>query len=441
MDVCFLACLYSFTFLLGETMKKHDTKIGYACMNMDSYPASFQTCRIQNITEEKLYEMIENNILVLENMIDYNIKHNNYMYRISSSLIPFGSSPLNTLDWKHIFRDDFKRIKNKIKHGNMRVSCHPGQYTVINSPSEDVVEASIMELEYHTDLMELLSGNKNHKMILHVGGVYGDKDASIDRFIDVYHKLSPRVKKYLVIENDDRSYTVEDVLYISSQVSVPVIFDNLHHDINPSLQNLHMQEIITKVVKTWREEDGKVKMHYSQQDPGKRKGAHSETIDLALFCEDYKNIYSLYPIDIMLEVKDKNRSFKKVDLLLNPNQRTLEVEWASYKYLVMSKSIASYNQLREMFKNNPKVDVLEFYSIIDATLKLDPSIGNQVNALEHVWGYFKKIATEKEKMQFFKKLQALKDGKIKDTHMIKFTRSLAEKYEVTYLLESYFLSI
>lgn len=304
-----------------------NNRIGYACMNMDTHPQSFKTCRVQNITDEKLIELIQHNLKVLEAMIDYNIKHGNKMYRISSSLIPFASSHLNQLDWQEVFKEDFSRIKNKIREGDIRVSCHPGQYTVINSNQEEVVQRSIQELQYHAHILELLSGDKTHKMILHVGGVYDDKIASLNRFIDVYNnRLSDVIKKYLVIENDDRLYTVEDVLYIATKTSVPVVFDNLHHHCNPSLESLSTKGVLDRVRATWPK--GVVpKMHYSQQAPGKRLGAHSFSIDLVLFQNDYDHYILGEPIDIMLEVKDKNRSFKKVDALLYPNMIKIEQEW------------------------------------------------------------------------------------------------------------------
>ena len=393
---------------------------GYACMNLDIYPNSYKTCRIQNINDERLKEIISHNISVLEATIDYNIANKNLMYRVSSSLIPYASNhDVIKIDWKKIYKRDFDRIKSKIEQSGIRISCHPGQYTVLNSPNENVVKSSIRELEYHTDLMNLLSGTQNHKMILHIGGEYKNKKEAMERFIKVYKTLlSKDIKKYLVIENDDKIYNVEEILYISDATGCPVVFDNLHHEVNPSLKGLSLKEIFEKVISTWKPLDGRPKMHYSQQDIGKRKGAHSETIFLDRFQNDLGEILESFEVDIMLEVKDKNRSFIKTDLFLNPDRKTLEKEWARYKYWVMSKSQKAYNEIRSLFRNNKELSVFEFYSVID-NLRAEPfSLKDESNTLLHIWGYFKNIALLKEKEFFFKNYELFGEGEIKKEKII-----------------------
>lgn len=418
-------------------MTNYKPRIGYACMNKDIQPNEYKTCRKDRIDNERLRTLILHNLSVLDKAIDYNIKNGNHMFRVTSSLIPFGSSSLNTLDWKDAFSHIFESIKSKIIDNDIRISVHPGQYTVINSPDENVIENSIAELKYHADLLELLSGNQSSKMILHVGGVYGDKPAAIKRFIDVYnHRLDETIKKYLVIENDDRLYTVEDVLSIANQIPIPVVFDNLHHEVNPSFSNMPLSDIVTLVKKTWRFEDGNIKMHYSQQDSNKRVGAHSETIYLDQFKIDYENIYSIAEADIMLEVKDKNRSFIKVQAYLNPNNVTMEKEWARYKYWVMARSQSTYDLLRLMFKDQKQVKPLEFYELVDSLRSSDVNLGAQVNAFQHAWGYFKKVATTSEKDKFLTMIETITVDNIRQIY--RYLYKLAEKYEVRYLLDSYY---
>src|SRR5699024_10541483 len=124
---------------------------------------------------ERLMEVIDYNLQSFENMIDYNIKNKIKLYRISSGLIPFGSSPVNQLDWEQIFRDRFITIGQKIKQSGMRVSFHPGQYTVLSSPDEGVVSRAVDDLVYQEKILTLLGVDYSHNLILHVGGVYGDK--------------------------------------------------------------------------------------------------------------------------------------------------------------------------------------------------------------------------------------------------------------------------
>lgn len=416
---------------------KHE--IGYACMNMDIKNNVYKTCRLKDVSEEKLIALIEHNLQVLNDTIDYNIQHNNKMFRVSSSLIPFASHSVNTLNWEEIFKSEFDSLRNKITDNDIRISCHPGQYTLINSPNDEVVKASIRDLEYHTKIMDLLSGNPKHKMIIHVGGIYGDKDLAIQRFIENYNNLDVSIRKYLVIENDDKLFTVEDILKISALTGVPCVFDNLHHECNPSCLDLSPREIINKIVATWSRLDGRPKVHYSQQDLNKRAGAHSYTIDLEKFIVDCNTYYDYHDMDIMLEVKDKNRSFLKVNLLLSPDKVSLEKEWARYKYLVMSKSQKNYNQLRHLFKEYQNFDVKKMYKLIDESLYQNASPKAFINAYDHCWGYFKKVANDKEKSIYQVNKELFLKGNKSENYLKSFLKKLASKYEVKYLLDSYFL--
>ena len=96
-------------------------------------------------------------------------------------------------------------------------------------------------------------------------------------------------------------------LGLAYQLQIPAVYDNLHHAINPPPSGGNDQYWIAEAKKTWKAADGKQKIHYSQQAPGKRPGAHTDTIQLVTFLQFYNN-WMTTTIDIMLEVKDKNLS-------------------------------------------------------------------------------------------------------------------------------------
>lgn len=412
-------------------------KIGYASLVYDLPDANFKTVRLKNLNDEKLRELIKYNLESLSEIIDYNIEHDIKMFRISSSLIPFGSLPINVIDWQEEFKELIQTIKEKLKDNEIRFSVHPGQYTVLNSLDSIVVDNAILELEYHVKVLESFGGTRENKMILHIGGVYGDKESAMERFINVANnRLSPSIRNHLVLENDERSYTAEEVFWIAKQTGLPMVFDNLHHAINPSFDLLNDQAIIKKVNKTWSIEDGKQKIHYSQQDPGKRPGGHSQTINLELFKEFNKSL----EVDIMLEVKDKNRSVLKVQLLEKSDMRVLEKEWARYKYLVMSKSYKLYSEIRKLFSNNQEVDAIEFYRIVDEALALPTSKAQELVAIEHIWGYFKKTTSDKTKEKFLSLLDKYKEDKVSLKKIKSFLYVLTKTQEQEYLLKSYYFT-
>ena len=411
--------------------------IGYACLNIGTPNTNIRSVMQRNATPEKLTEVTAHNLAALERMIDYNRKNDIKLFRISSDLIPFGSSPVNELAWPEIHKEVFDRIGSKIRKSGMRVSLHPGQYTVLNSPTEDVVARAIADLIYHDRILTALGTDQTNKIVLHVGGIYDDKKEALQRFEQNFRRLPEAVQNRLIIENDDRLYNIEDVLTLANRLQIPAVYDNLHHAINPSPSEGADPYWIAEAKKTWKEADGKQKIHYSQQAPGKRPGAHTDTIHLETFLTFHDQLEDKQ-IDIMLEVKDKNLSAIKCQnaTTIAPKASLLEKEWGRYKYAILERSPAIYQAIRTLLKDKKAYPVEEFYRLIDTVFAAETHPGYAENAAAHVWGYFKKQATEAERKQYERDLTNYRSGTgtlvILKRHLFK----LAEKYESEYLLQS-----
>ena len=411
--------------------------IGYACLNIGTPNTNIRSVMQRNATPEKLTEVTEHNLAALERMIDYNRKNNIKLFRISSDLIPFGSSSVNALPWWDSHAEAFQHIGAKIRKSGMRVSFHPGQYTVLNSPDEDVVARAILDLAYHAKMLECLGVDNQHKIVLHVGGIYGDKKEALERFEQNFRRLPEAVRNRLIIENDDRLYNIEEVLELAHRLQIPAVYDNLHHAINPTPSGGTDPYWIAEAKKTWKTSDGNQKIHYSQQAPGKRPGAHTDTIDLKTFLTFHEQLEDKL-IDIMLEVKDKNLSAIKCQNATTavPKPVLLEKEWGRYKYAVLERSPAVYQTIRTLLKDKEAYPVQEFYRLIETAFAKEPHPGYVENAAAHVWGYFKKHATEAERKQYEKNLVNYRNGNGTRATLKRYLFRLAKKYESKYLLQS-----
>lgn len=417
--------------------------IGYACLTVGVADIKYRTCRKDNASEERLKELIFNNIKILDKMLDYNIKNDIKLLRISSDIIPFGSHPVNKLFWWDIFGEELYLLGKKAKDNHIRLSMHPGQYTILNSPKADVVERAIKDLLYHTKFLDSLNLDKTSKIILHIGGAYGDKGKAIERFKENYCSLDQSIKDRLVIENDDKIFTIEEVLNIGRSLDIPVIYDNLHNMVNPSLCESDKSDKywIDKVKTTWKKEDGRQKIHYSQQADGKKLGSHSQTINVEEFSKFYDEV-SGSDIDIMLEVKDKNLSAVKCkNTVEKTNIKELEKEWARHKYLVLEHSQEIYNEIRTLLKDKNSYPVKEFYNLIERALEKQVSPGQAINAGDHVWGYFRKKEGEKTRKKIEKFYQSIENGGTSKP-LKRYLWKLTKKYNEKYLLESlYFIDV
>jgi len=282
-------------------------RIGYPCLNYALKCRNNHTFRLKSYTTTKFTETVRKNLSCLKKILKYNLNNKILFFRITSDLIPFASHPICKINWQKKFKKEFLEIGNFIKKHKIRVSFHPGQYTVLNSNKKTVVEKAIAELKYHNQIFNLMKLNKKHKIQIHVGGVYNNKPKSILRFIKNYQNLPDNIKQRLVIENDDRSYSFKNCLQISQKINIPIVFDTLHHQILNNGETV--LECLKKTNKTWNREDGAMIIDYSTQKKNKKPGSHTEHIDKKDFKKFLIQLIKLKaPADIMLEIKDKQKS-------------------------------------------------------------------------------------------------------------------------------------
>lgn len=387
---------------------------------------------LKNFNEDIFDECVSSNLKDLMGILQWNFQNDIYMFRISSDIIPFGSHSINNIKWWRTFKEELSECGKFIKTNDIRVSMHPGQYTVLNSPREEVVEKSIADLEYHCRFLDAMEVDYKNKIVLHVGGVYGNKLSAMEIFKSNFNRLSGSLKKRLVIENDDKSYTIEEVLGICKELGIPAVFDNLHHKLNPC--SLEWEYIISRVKSTWKAEDGLVKFHYSDQDMEKKGGAHSKSVITKNFLSYMESIKDL-DADIMLEVKDKEISAIKCICALRENLgvsiRT--AQWAKYKYCLMEKNYSYYKKCSSLI--NSKMPMSEVYIYIDECLNSSFNEGSFVNAAQHVYGYVKDKVTLKEKGNFMELLKNPDENKIKIKSLL---QKLCKKYKVEYINNSYY---
>lgn len=415
--------------------------IGYACLAIGVPGSNMKNCTLKNATEERLLSLIKHNLDSLEILIDYNIQNGIRLFRISSDLIPFGSSLAQKLPWREIYAEKLADIGGKIRESGMRVSMHPGQYTVLNSPDPLVVERAVDDLRYHAGVLDGLSLGSSHKIILHLGGAYGDKELAKRRFSERYRELPESIRKRLVLENDDKLFHIVDILDVASTNGIPAIYDTLHNEVNPAERSKCDADWIRICAGTWKQEDGRQKIHYSQQHPLKKPGAHSDSVQIDAFLEFCRGISSLNP-DIMLEVKNKNVSaLKCIHCVSNHGIRALEAEWARYKYCVLERSDEIYQSVRSLLKNKRQYPALEMYRMTETAFQLPEAMGARINAAQHVWGYFKNDASDYERRHFYELIAAYPAGKTGIKNVKSYLRRLAEKYGEHYLLNSYYFEL
>lgn len=291
---------------------------GYACMHVTKKLTTSHTLRLNNFSYDLWIQKCFLNLQHLYNMLVDCYENKLGIFRIGSGVIPFATHKITeNYKWQEIFKEQFKFIADYISKTKIRITMHPDHFVVLNSLKEDIYDKSVKDLQYHADFMDLLCLDLTCKMQIHTGGVFNDKKTSINNWIQRYHKLPDNIKQRLVLENDDRVFSFEDVLYIFNHTGVPILFDTLHHECL-NTNNMTHQEAFQLAIKTWKPQDGLPLIDYSSQQPNAKLGKHTDTIDLNHYIQMQNILDSVNPeYDIILEIKDKDISAYKLQFFLS----------------------------------------------------------------------------------------------------------------------------
>src|SRR4028118_1559065 len=206
----------------------------------------------------------------LREIFAYLKKHDITMYRMSSDIAPYVTHP----DMPQ-FHDQIKECNLELrelgqmaKQQGLRLSFHPSQFVVLNSPDRTLIDKSIWDLTAQAEMLDCMELGPEAVLIIHVGGTYGDRESGRARWIETYHRLPEPVRRRLVLENDDIRYSAADVLAIHDETGVPLVFDNLHFWCN-NPEQLPLTETFRKFLRTWTA--ARPKMHFSSPNTGMRE--------------------------------------------------------------------------------------------------------------------------------------------------------------------------
>ena len=262
-----------------------------------------------------LQEKITQNLLDLLKMIEWNEKNGIRVMRISSEIFPHKSNPKApdySFDFcKHLLKD----IGDLAKKYGHRLTFHPGQYNVIGTENSEMFKKTIMDLDYQATVLDLMELDNNSVMVIHGGGIYGDKQKTITRLVKQYKTIPEHIRNRLVLENCEKCFSIKDCLNISKIIDIPVVFDTHHFEcyklLHPEEEFESPKNYISDILNTWTKKGIKPKFHISEQGSGKI-GHHSDYIEnIPFYLLEIPNKYSI-KIDIMVEAKMKEQAIFKL---------------------------------------------------------------------------------------------------------------------------------
>ena len=289
-------------------------KLGYACINMTLQAAGGITTnrgmRQKTFNERGLpyvSELALQNVKDLETIVKWNEEMGIKLFRMSSDIFPwvtyYDFTDLPDYPMIDVYLKNIGALADKY---GQRLTFHPSHFNALGSPNPVVVEKTIKELNAHSDIMDTmnLSPTVYNKINIHIGGAYGDKQATLKRWIDNYYKLDPNTQMRLTVENDDKEnmYSVKELYKgISEQCGVPIVFDYYHHKCCTG--GLTEQEALELAAKTWPKRIIPC-THYSES---RRKEKLDESIKAQAHSDLIKDTIQTYGLDIDVVVEAKHK--------------------------------------------------------------------------------------------------------------------------------------
>ena len=272
---------------------------------------------------------LRQSVELLRSVFDYLDRIDVRVYRLSSQTIPYGTHPdLPEFDFRRQLDDAAEELAALAAQAlalGLRLSTHPGQYTVLNARDPAIVAAAIAEVEQNAALLDRLDAGPEGSVVVHVGGEYGNRAEALDRWALAWDRLSDGARARLALENDERSFSTQDVLSLHERTGVRVVLDIHHHRIHPASAPMPVRDALDAAFSTWPA-GVRPKVHLSSArtmlDAGSTRTPFPPLrnhADLVLPW-DLEAVVTAAPgpVDVMLEAKAK-------DLALLELRRTLGV--------------------------------------------------------------------------------------------------------------------
>ena len=246
-------------------------RLGLCCINSELQDGQgifcSRTMAKKNFTIELAQERALKNIADITPILKWNAEHQIYCFRLSSELFPRYTDPDVTPYTKDFARSQLRTAGDYARSRNIRLLCHPGQYNVVGTPDRDVFANTSRQLQHEAEVLDLMGVDDTGILIVHMGGVYGDKPKTKLRWIQQFRELPANVRSRLAIENCEKNASVLDALELAEACGIPMVFDLFHHacyaHFHPKEARDDVAELFPRILRTWGTR--RAIMHISEQ--------------------------------------------------------------------------------------------------------------------------------------------------------------------------------
>ncbi|WP_202079568.1 UV DNA damage repair endonuclease UvsE [Caldalkalibacillus salinus] len=315
-------------------------RLGYVGMSVHLQNASpsqtmtftqFQKLGDREAAIGKLERIAVSNLENCLRLLKHNAAHDIHFFRFSSRIVPLAThEELKGWHYMQALKEPLAQLGEFIDKHGMRVGFHPDHFVLINSPRDEVFKPSLENLKMHYLLLKGMNVDTEHRCVMHVGGDYKKRDDALERFVTNWGRVPHAIQRMMMLENDDKSFHLEDTLYLCEKLQIPLVFDYHHHLAHH--HDIHWEKQWDRVLQTWAHSPLPVKMHMSSPKSETQFRAHAEYVDLDMFMDFLQQVKgSCEQIDCMIEAKKKDDALFKLVKQLRKDPRVEMVDQASFR--------------------------------------------------------------------------------------------------------------
>lgn len=223
-------------------------------------------------------------------------------FRFSSNLIPLADRvPREWWDNDNL-RERFFKFGELARSAGVRITTHPGQFVVLSSDSQNVIDNGVKDLETHAWIMDAMGMDRSPFYSINI---HGGKGGRSDNLIRTIKTLPDSIKTHLTLENCETAYSVPELKIVSDATGVPIVLDVHHHTFRTG--GLDLSEAIHVSTQTWRGLKPLQHLSNSKPDlpedaPMGHKRAHSDWVRYI----PKEQLEILSKVDVEFEFKMKN---------------------------------------------------------------------------------------------------------------------------------------
>ncbi len=321
--------------------------VGYRGKSLLTTSHTSRTLNPIEYSQGKMSDLVMRNLRDFRTLVKFNSYNGLHLYKMNGDIVPIATHPFNVYDWYKDYHQIFESIGKWMENERFRIILDPPvEKLQFGQESEKDILGDLDCLRYYCKLLDTMNLSSYNKVLLNVGH-YPDTKLGHDRFIKSYFRMPPYIKKRIALYNDRTQNDIEEILYVASEIKVPVVFN--HYEGLDKLSKSFL-EYKRRVLKSWQMEDGNPIIQVFEKDHDTKK----EFYELIKYDEisPISELLNKENISLIYESSFKDIAATKISNVVTEHKgvflkEACIKEWQRYRHLAMAHDPDGFVEMQE----------------------------------------------------------------------------------------------